>query len=118
MGSHLRGSSHQMHRPMRYALITAARDEASLIEGTIRAVVGQTVRPVKWVVVSDGSTDGTDEIVRRWASKHDWIELVSLPKRAQRSFAGKACAIAAGIARVASLEFDAVANLDADTSFG
>jgi len=42
----------------RYVLVTPARNEASLIEFTIRAVAAQTVLPLRWVIVSDGSTDG------------------------------------------------------------
>src|SRR3989442_4979411 len=70
-----------------YVLVTPARNEAAFIEKTIESVIAQTVRPVKWVIVSDGSSDGTDEIVRRFAAQHDWIDLVSLPARAERNFA-------------------------------
>src|SRR5215472_8640697 len=51
--------------PMRYVLITPVRDEVRFIELTIKSVVAQTVRPLKWVIVSDGSTDGTDDIVSK-----------------------------------------------------
>ena len=46
-----------------YVLVTPARNEEDFIELTIQSVVRQTVRPVKWAIVSDGSTDRTDEIV-------------------------------------------------------
>jgi len=59
-----------------YVLITPARNEAYLIENTIRSVISQTVLPARWVIVSDGSTDGTDEIVRRYSIEYSWIELV------------------------------------------
>ena len=72
-----------------YVLITPARNEAQLIEATISALVAQTVRPLKWVIVSDGSTDGTDEIVRGYLSANPWIELLRMPERAERHFAGK-----------------------------
>jgi poly-beta-1,6-N-acetyl-D-glucosamine synthase len=100
-----------------YVLITPARNEAQFIELTIKSVVAQTVRPVKWVIVSDGSTDGTNDIARTYVAQHDWIELVELPERAQRSFAGKAAAFNAGHARVAGLEYHVIGNLDADVSF-
>jgi biofilm PGA synthesis N-glycosyltransferase PgaC len=101
-----------------YVLVTPARNEAAFIEKTLTSVIAQTVRPVKWVIVNDGSTDGTDEIVRRFAAQHDWIDLMSLPERTERSFAGKVGAVRAGQARVASLGYDAIGNLDADISFG
>lgn len=101
----------------RYVLITPARNEATFIELTIQSVIAQTVLPVKWVIVSDGSTDGTDEIVQKYLANHDWIELVRLPERAQRNFAGKATAFNAGYARAAGLRYEVIGNLDADLSF-
>ena len=65
-----------------YVLITPARNEAEFIELTIASVVAQTIRPARWVIVSDGSTDGTDEIVSGYAARHPWIELVRMPERA------------------------------------
>jgi len=100
-----------------YVLVTPARNEASTIAGTIASVIAQTVRPLKWAIVSDGSTDGTDAIVARHASAHPWIELVRMPERNERHFAGKVHAFNAGYARVRSLAHDAVGSLDADISF-
>jgi poly-beta-1,6-N-acetyl-D-glucosamine synthase len=99
-----------------YVLITAARDEAQFIELTIKSVVAQTARPVKWIIVSDGSTDGTDEIVSRYAADHPWIELLRMPERRERHFAGKVHAFNAGYARISHLQYDAIGNLDGDVS--
>src|SRR5436305_894671 len=100
-----------------YVLITPARNEAQFIERTMQSVVAQTVRPLKWVIVSDGSTDGTDEIVNRYVAQHPWIELVRMPERRERHFAGKVHAFNAGYARVRGLPYDTLASLDADISF-
>jgi len=100
-----------------YVLITPARNEAQFLEATIMSVVMQTVRPIKWVIVSDGSTDGTDEIVRKYATHHSWIELVRMPERRERHFAGKVHAFNAGYAKVQALDYEALGNLDADVSF-
>jgi biofilm PGA synthesis N-glycosyltransferase PgaC len=100
-----------------YVLITPARDEAQFIELTIKSVVAQTVRPVKWVIVSDGSTDGTDEIVIKYAAEHSWIELLRMPERPERHFAGKAHAFNAGYARVKELQYEVIGSLDGDLSF-
>jgi glycosyltransferase involved in cell wall biosynthesis len=101
-----------------YVLITPARNEARFIELTIKSVVAQTVRSLKWAIVSDGSTDGTDEIVSRYAADYPWIELVRTPERAERHFAGKVHAFNAGYARVRDLEYDIIGSVDADISFG
>ncbi len=101
-----------------YVLVTPARNEAQFIGLTIEAVAAQTVRPLKWAIVSDGSTDETDEIVLRHAAQHDWIELVRLPERAERHFAGKVLAINAGLARMQGMSYEVIACLDADITFG
>jgi poly-beta-1,6-N-acetyl-D-glucosamine synthase len=100
-----------------YVLITPARDEARFIESTLRSVIAQTVRPLKWAVVSDGSTDGTDEIVSRYAAENHWIELVQMPQRRERHFAGKALAVRAGVERMQGIPYEVIASLDADMSF-
>jgi poly-beta-1,6-N-acetyl-D-glucosamine synthase len=102
---------------LRYVLITPARNEAAFIEQAIHSVVNQTVLPIKWVIVSDGSTDGTNEIVIRYTSRYDWIELVSMPAREGRHFDGKVRAFDAGYARVRHLNYEIIGNLDGDASF-
>src|ERR1043166_5117062 len=101
----------------RYVLITPARNEAQFIELTLKSVVAQKVLPLKWVIVSDGSTDGTDDIVRRYAAEHSWIELVQMTERRERHFAGKVHAFNAGYERVKNLEYEVIGSMDGDISF-
>jgi glycosyltransferase involved in cell wall biosynthesis len=100
-----------------YVLITPARDEAAYIRKTLESIVNQTVLPLKWVIVSDGSTDGTDEIVKEYADRYHFIELVRMPERKERHFGGKVNAFNAGYARVQSFKFEIIGNLDGDSSF-
>jgi poly-beta-1,6-N-acetyl-D-glucosamine synthase len=100
-----------------YVLITPARDEAKSIETTIKSVVAQTVLPLKWVIVSDGSTDGTDDIVKRYVAEHSWIELLRMPERQERNFAGKVLAFNAGYDRLRHLPYSYLACMDGDISF-
>lgn len=102
----------------RYVLITPARNEAAYIEATIQSMIAQTVPPLAWVIVSDGSTDGTDEIVGRYLGGYPWIRLVRLAEREKRNFAGKVAAFNAGYATVRDQPFDVIGNLDADITFG
>jgi glycosyltransferase involved in cell wall biosynthesis len=111
------GNDRGNSRAMSYVLISPARNEAAFIELTIKSVVAQTVRPLRWVIVSDGSTDGTDEIAKKYLEQHDWIELVRMPERKERHFAGKVHAFNAGYARVIALKYDVIGNLDGDISF-
>jgi poly-beta-1,6-N-acetyl-D-glucosamine synthase len=100
-----------------YVLVTPARNEERFIERTIASVVAQSIRPLAWVIVSDGSTDGTDDVVRRYASEHPFIELLRMPERRERHFAGKVHAFNAGYARVRQYPYDVIGSLDADISF-
>jgi glycosyltransferase involved in cell wall biosynthesis len=117
LGSQAGAANSGGRQTLTYVLVTPARNEADFIEQTIRSVVAQTVLPRKWVIVSDGSTDGTDEIVQRYAKEFDWIELVRMPERRDRQFAAKAHAFNAGCARLKDVPFDIIGNLDADITF-
>lgn len=103
--------------PLAYVLVTPARNEAAFIERTIQSVIAQTVLPLRWVIVSDGSTDGTDELVRNYQVGRPWLQLVRMPERKERHFAAKVNAFRAGYEQLKNLEFDVVGNLDADVSF-
>jgi glycosyltransferase involved in cell wall biosynthesis len=87
------------------------------VELAIKSVAAQKVRPIKWVIVSDGSTDGTDEIVKKYSAEYPWIELVRMPERSERDFAGKVHAFNAGYGRVKCLQYDVIGSMDADISF-
>lgn len=101
-----------------YALVTPARNEAEFIEATIRSMVAQTHPPLRWVIVNDGSTDGTEEIARKYTGDYPWIEVLRMPQRRERHFAGKVYAFNAGYERVRRMDVEVIGNLDADVSFG
>lgn len=103
-------------RNLSYVLISPSRNEARFIEETLKSVVAQTVLPLKWVIVNDGSTDATAEIVAKYAARHSWIELVNRPVRKERHFAAKVEAFNAGQERVKQLQYEIIGNLDADVS--
>jgi len=100
-----------------YVLVTPARDEEASIGETIESVVNQTVRPAEWVVVSDGSTDRTDEIVSAAARVHSWIRLLSLPARPQRSFAAVVHATETGVRALRGSDYEYIGLLDSDVRF-
>ena len=103
--------------PVKYVLITPARNEDSFITKTLDSVVTQTVLAERWVIVDDGSTDETAEIVSRYAVRYPWIELIRLPQRQDRNFAAKVQAVNIGLERVQEFQFEVLGNLDADVSF-
>jgi glycosyltransferase involved in cell wall biosynthesis len=67
--------------------------------------------------VDDGSTDGTAEIVGKYAASYPWIELVQMPERRERHFGGKATAVNTGRQKAVGLQYGVIGNLDADVSF-
>jgi glycosyltransferase involved in cell wall biosynthesis len=106
-----------MESLLAYVLVTPARNEAQFIELTLKSVIAQTCKPLKWVIVNDGSTDGTAEIVNGYAKDHPWIQMLTMPERKERHFAGKVQAFNAGYACMRDLKYEVIASLDADISF-
>jgi glycosyltransferase involved in cell wall biosynthesis len=98
-------------------IITPARNEEDYIEQTIKSVISQTLLPKMWVIVSDGSTDNTDTIVKKYVKQCNYIKLLSLPEKKERHFAAKAEAIKAGIQLLKEVEYNLLCIIDADISF-
>jgi poly-beta-1,6-N-acetyl-D-glucosamine synthase len=103
--------------PTRYMIVTPARNEERVIENTIRSVVSQTVKPDKWVIVSDGSTDRTDEIVQAYCETYPFIHLIRSSGDDRRNFGSKVAAFNAGYRSFTGQEYGFIGNLDADVSF-
>jgi poly-beta-1,6-N-acetyl-D-glucosamine synthase len=99
-----------------YVLMTAAYNEAAHIEKTLQAVLSQTVLPARWVIVSDGSTDETDEIITRYAEQHDFIRFLRRSRVPGHSFGSKVVALQAGWKLLEDVPSDFIGNIDADLS--
>jgi len=116
----------ETHRPAQglrqrtgdYVLMTAAYNEESYIERTIESVLAQTVLPKRWVIVSDGSIDRTDEIVGAYADRHSFIEFVRVSRPPGRSFSSKVAALRAGYERFDDVAYEFIGNFDSDVTVG
>jgi poly-beta-1,6-N-acetyl-D-glucosamine synthase len=102
---------------LNYVLITPAHNERPFLEGTIHSVINQNILPLKWVIVDDGSTDGTGELSEIVSKNYNWIEVLRLAPHTDRNFASKVFAFNAGYARLKNISYDLIGNLDADVSF-
>jgi len=102
---------------LQYCLLTACRNEAKLIPKAIKAMVQQSHKPGLWLILDDGSTDGTPEIVEEMAGGHEWIQVKRLDPRKERSFGAQYRAIMGGYEQIRALPFDFIGVLDADISF-
>jgi len=101
--------------PLIYIIITPAYNEAAFIEKTIISVLGQTILPLRWIIVDDGSTDGTAKIIKKYSSKYKFIQYHYRKKpEGQKYFASNVFAIMEGYKKTRLLNFDFVAILDAD----
>ncbi len=82
---------------------------------TLDSVVAQTLRPALWVIVDDGSTDGTGAILADYAARHDWIRVVQKPDRGHRAVGpGVIEAFYAGLETVDPKRYPYIVKLDLD----
>jgi glycosyltransferase involved in cell wall biosynthesis len=99
----------------RYVLISPCRDEEQYMRETLDTVVAQSLRPAKWVIVDDGSTDATPQILAEYAARHDWIEVVTRPDRGRRKVGpGVIDAFYAGYDAIDRSDFRFLCKLDLD----
>jgi biofilm PGA synthesis N-glycosyltransferase PgaC len=104
-----------MNAPNRYVLISPCRNEADYMRQTLDSVTSQSVRPSKWIIVDDGSTDDTPNIIAEYKLKHDWIESVTRPDRGRRAVGpGVIEAFYDGYNAVNTDDFDFLCKLDLD----
>ncbi len=103
---------------VKYVIITPARDEEAFIEKTIASVVSQSILPLCWVIVNDGSRDRTGEIIDAYAAKYPWIIARHRPNRGFRQAGGGVIAtFYDGYEQLPSAKWDFLVKLDADLSF-
>lgn len=100
-----------------YVIITPAHNEAEFIAKTIASVVSQTRLPMKWVIVNDGSTDNTRQVVESYLPQYSFVQLINLERDEGRTFARKVTAFLRGLEAVCALDYAFIGNLDADVSF-
>lgn len=102
----------------KYVVISPVRDEAEFIEKTIDSMTKQTITPSTWVIVNDGSKDGTELIVQEYSRAYPWIKLINRPDRKVRQRGkGVVEAFYAGF-NTLEVNYDFVVKLDGDVSFG
>ncbi len=101
----------------KYAVITPVRDEALNLPRTAASMVAQTVPPAHWLIVDDGSTDGTRELAESLAAQHDWICVIPAETRSGTRARGAPIvrAFERGLRRLGELP-EVVVKMDADLS--
>ena len=106
---------HAVQSSRKYVLISPCRNESRYMRQTLDSVVGQSVRPARWVIVDDGSTDDTPEILADYAARYDWIQVVSREDRGHRAVGpGVIDAFYAGYAAIEPTDYEFLCKLDLD----
>jgi biofilm PGA synthesis N-glycosyltransferase PgaC len=104
-----------MIQDTKYVVITPVRDEEKFVEATIRSVASQTIRPTEWIIVNDGSSDRTGEIVDRCAAQFPWIHVIHRQNRGFRKSGGGVIeAFYDGYNALRHNDWDFVVKLDGD----
>lgn len=101
-----------------YLVITPVRNEAKYLRFTIESMVCQTVLPKEWIIVDDGSTDETPQIIDEAARLYPWIKAVHRADRGFRKSGGGVIeAFYEGYAALSSSDWEFIVKLDGDLSF-
>lgn len=104
-----------MDKSRKYVVISPCRNEEKFMTRTLDSMVAQTTPPALWVIVDDGSTDSTPEILARYAAAHDWIKVVPKPDRGHRAVGpGVIEAFYAGLDTVDLDDYTYLCKLDLD----
>ena len=101
-----------------YIIISPVRNEEDYVEQTIESVLNQTCRPKEWIIVNDGSTDNTREIIERYLPSNPWIKLVNLEDRGfYYPGTGVVNVITEGLKKAPQNGWEYLAKLDCDVTF-
>ncbi len=102
----------------KYIIITPVRDEIEGIQLTLLSVILQTVLPERWIIIDDGSTDGTRDVLNRFSEKYPWIVVYDYIDKSDRAVGKRITEIIhEGLKYTEDLNWDFWVKLDADISF-
>jgi poly-beta-1,6-N-acetyl-D-glucosamine synthase len=98
-----------------YVIVLPVRNEERFIQKAVDTIVKQTILPAKCIIVDDGSSDNTSEIVKSAACRYDWIDIIAIPDRGYDAVgSGVSAALNCGIMEVWKMNWDLLLKLDAD----
>jgi biofilm PGA synthesis N-glycosyltransferase PgaC len=107
-----------MSRTLRCAVVTPARNERFNLPALRNCIERQTARPEEWLIVDDGSTDGTFELAQGVANEHPWVRVLQLETTGPPERGGAVVrSFTAGVNSLVSVP-DIIIKMDADVTFG
>ena len=104
-----------MTQDIKYVIITPVRDEENYVAKTVRSVAAQTVLPTEWIIVNDGSSDRTGEILDECATQFPWMRVIHRENRGFRKSGGGVIeAFNDGFNALSRTNWDFLVKLDGD----
>jgi len=101
-----------------YIVITPVRNEEKYLPLTLASMYAQTVKPKQWILVDDGSIDGTGKLIDQAAATHPWVTALHRADRGSRQAgSGVIAAFYDGYNMIAGNDWDYVVKFDGDLSF-
>ncbi len=103
---------------VKYVVISPVRNEEDYLRKTIESLANQTIKPMEWIIVNDGSTDKTEEIIKEYMPKYGWIRLLTLSDRGYYyPGTGVVNVVKKGYETVQTKDWEYLVKLDCDLSF-
>lgn len=107
-----------MEQHGRYLVISPVKNEIAHVRHTLDSMVAQTTKPVRWIIVDDGSTDGTSLLLDQYAQQHEFIHVIHRqPGAAREPGSPVVRAFNCGLQAVADIPYEFIVKLDCDLSF-
>ncbi len=100
----------------KYAIVTPVKDEINYFPRTVASILSQEIKPKKWIIIDDGSTDGTTEIIQKVERENNWIEGIYRESNKIRKPGGE-FVLAIGLEKINIYDYDFIVRMDGDLDF-
>lgn len=112
-------SNGKKKREISHIVITPVRNEEKNIEYTINSMVSQTIKPVQWIIVDDGSSDNTYNLILKYTEKCKWITPIRKSTKLTENMGTGSVpkAFLYGMKYAKYNDYDFIVKLDGDLSF-
>ena len=101
----------------KFAIVTPVKDEINYFPKTVKSILDQELKPQKWIIIDDGSTDGTSEIIKNLAAEYNWIEGIYRSPGYSRKPGGESV-LGIGLEKLNIDDYEFIVRMDGDLEFG
>ena len=101
---------------IKFAIVTPVKDEINHFPKTVKSILSQEVKPQKWIIIDDGSTDGTTEVIKKAEEENDWIEAIYREPNKKRKPGGE-FVLGIGLNKLNIDDYNFIVRMDGDLDF-